>query len=59
MFFLFAGDRYYPRGGVQDLQGSYETELEARAELFKAARNFDWGHICDEKLQIVESFSNL
>lgn len=31
MFYLFAGDHYYPSSGLGDYQGKYDTEEEAEA----------------------------
>ena len=31
MYFLFAGDNYYPGGGMQDLVGMFHTLEQARA----------------------------
>ena len=41
MYYLFAGEWYYPLGGYRDFQGAFET-LEAAAI---AAAPFDWAHI--------------
>lgn len=38
---LFAGDTYYPRGGMNDLIGRYETIEEAKA----VVDNFEWYQI--------------
>jgi len=44
-FLLFAGDQYYPAGGWQDYQGTYDDIIDA---LDKAANlGKDWWHIVD------------
>lgn len=40
---LFAGDYYYPRGGLNDLVGQYETIEEAEAAV--GERIVEWYHI--------------
>lgn len=43
-FLLFAGDNYYPAGGMYDYRGDFSTiedALEARAP------QWDWYHIVD------------
>lgn len=48
-FLLFAGFTYYPRGGMQDLHDTYETEEEARTagKALVDSHNADWYHISD------------
>jgi len=43
-FLLFAGDTYYPVGGMDDCQGSFDTLEEAK---LAAQHNPDWWHILD------------
>ena len=45
-FIVFAGDNYYPGGGWDDFQGSYETLQEALTE---APALGEWWHIVDTK----------
>lgn len=50
-FLLFAGDNYYPGGGVVDFKGMFETIEAAKEEHAKHVRNFrkdglQWEH-CD------------
>ena len=57
-YLLFAGCRYYPRGGWADFQGSYPTLGTARAyalEMQAAAdRNeIDWWHIVYENKVVL------
>lgn len=55
MYYLFAGDNYYPCGGVEDFQSSHSTlEKALRAA---ALSNYDWWHIADSNMQIVEGGS--
>lgn len=42
-FMVFAGDSYYPAGGIGDFRGSFDTEEEARSAIAKMGR--DW-HEC-------------
>jgi len=51
---LFAGDNYYPTGGIRDLINFYETVEEAKAEAMREAKNvfrsvyiYDWAHVYD------------
>jgi hypothetical protein len=65
MYFLFAGQTYYPRGGVGDLVGSFSTHeavTEAATALAGAVDedgytiNYDWYQIAtivDGKLQVT------
>ena len=41
---LFAGDAYYPLGGLEDFKGEFNS-LEAMTE---AAKGFEWWHGVDE-----------
>lgn len=45
MYILFAGDQYYPQGGMHDFVGSYATVKEAEA----AVKEYtcDWWHVVD------------
>ena len=42
-FYLFGGDRYYPRGGGFDYQGTFVTLEEAKAA--SEGRGWDWWHV--------------
>ena len=50
-YMLFAGDQYYPNGGMRDYQGSYDTVDEARLEVDKrrdeGGQRFYWFHVYD------------
>jgi hypothetical protein len=54
-FLLFAGYNYYPRGGANDLQDSFDTEEEAIVEGNKLTNlslnyaEYDWFNIIDTK----------
>ena len=54
-FLLFAGHNYYPRGGANDLQDSFDTEEEAIVEGNKLTdlslnyTEYDWFNIIDTK----------
>lgn len=45
MFALFAGDRYYPSGGWNDLICVYDSLDDAKAAF--ARGRYDWGHVVD------------
>ena len=55
-FLLFAGDKYHPQGGMNDLVNSYyevELALEAAANI-----HCEWWHIYDtlnDKAELVRS----
>jgi hypothetical protein len=44
-FVLFAGHNYYPNGGWDDFQGSFDTLEDA--ESFNQTISSDWWHIID------------
>lgn len=47
-FLVFAGEDYYPRGGWNDLQGRFDTQLEAEHEAKELLKKgFDWNQIVD------------
>jgi len=55
IYFLFAGDYYYPDGGMRDLRGTFDSIDAAMA---RAAR-FNWWHIAtivDGQLTIIKEF---
>ena len=43
-YWLFAGEEYYPLGGMKDFRGSFETDEAAMSALTKSC---DWWHILD------------
>jgi hypothetical protein len=64
MYFLFAGETYYPRGGMDDLVGVFPT-VEAAVQRGENPEpeedgyrpTYDWYHIAtmvDGKLVVVE-----
>ena len=56
-FLLFAGDRYYPRGGFEDFEDSFNSLEEAKDYAIKRARG--WFHVYDlEKREIVFNTSD-
>lgn len=42
-YLLFAGQNYYPQGGIDDLVGEFESIEEAQRVCGVAP--YDWGHI--------------
>jgi hypothetical protein len=55
---LFAGDNYYPCGGLRDLKGRFETLEDARVYVtthLSYGEFYDWWHIVDtETFTIVQ-----
>lgn len=53
-YIVFAGQRYYPRAGVRDLQRKCTTLAEANAYIKNFEKNFDWCQIVETNdLRIV------
>ncbi len=48
-YLVFAGMAYYPRGGMRDFIGDYDTELEATKALNLYEGDKDWFHIYDSQ----------
>ena len=44
-YWVFAGDNYYPSGGMHDHRGSYDTVVEAVSNIGRC----DWWHVLDSK----------
>jgi hypothetical protein len=53
-FLLFAGDVYYPSGGWDDFQGSFDTVDEAKAYLKAQNHNHDWWQIVNLSTGAIE-----
>jgi len=57
-YWLFGGQQYYPRGGMDDFQGSFYSASDARDEIRESDNPcvyFDWYHIFNSKSgEIVE-----
>lgn len=58
-FILFAGDNYYPGGGMSDMVTSFDDLQEAKrhwdqdqAQAYEYDRH-DWGHILDRETGAV------
>ena len=56
MFALFAGEDYYPAGGMDDLIGVFDMPSEAQARFLRGyvideddgeGSSYGWGHIVD------------
>jgi hypothetical protein len=43
---LFAGENYYPAGGVDDFVGVFESLIDAHNHAIHQVE-FEWGHIVD------------
>lgn len=44
IYFLFAGDDYYPCGGMEDYIGVFQT-IGAALERYDRDQEYEWGHI--------------
>ena len=62
MFYVFAGDRYYPRGGLEDLYGSFSSYEEAKdfaenliKEDIHGHRRCEWYHIGNSHMNMIKS----
>lgn len=53
MYYLFAGDHYYPSGGAKDFLGAFPSVEAAQAEAKE--RSSDWWHVTNMAMQIVAS----
>ncbi|BBC78207.1 Hypothetical protein KNT65_gp286 [Escherichia phage EcS1] len=53
MYKLFLWDNYYPRGGLNDLEGEYDS-LEEAMKTVEAKQN-ESGYSCGGEYQIVDS----
>lgn len=55
-YLLFAGDHYYPSGGMDDFIKDFDTQNEAMVEAhIIAGDSFRWWHIWDSEMrEIVE-----
>lgn len=52
MFHVFAGDKYYPAGGMLD----YKTRVDTLEEALRyiANNDFDWWHITNNDFVILQ-----
>lgn len=55
MYYLFAGDNYYPMGGALDYIGTFPSKEKAvhAAAALKFPYSDYWWHIADSKMNIV------
>jgi len=54
-YLLFCGSNYYPNGGMNDCDGSFDTIEEALEALNKKEWSKDWYHIVDRQtMEIVK-----
>jgi len=59
-YYVFAGDWYYPSGGIEDLVGTFDTLPDAKrflADWVQKNGDYTWGHIADENMKLVEEES--
>ena len=59
-YLLFAGDTYYPRGGMRDLKGDFEYLTEAKlaaaegeSMIGNEGSGYDWWHVFDTQEMCV------
>jgi len=57
-YLLFAGDTYYPHGGMHDLRGDFFTAEGAvsqaqKGEPMVAVSGYDWWHVIDTETWLV------
>lgn len=50
-YLLFAGSNYYPSGGWDDFEGSFDSAAEALAAVpsIRVRREPDWFHVIDSQ----------
>lgn len=54
-YWLFAGENYYPCGGMRDFKGAFDSPEEARAHPTGGA---DWAHVFDSvDAKVVSTYS--
>lgn len=62
LYWLFAGDDYYPAGGINDFVGTFDTIEEAK-DAFYALERHDWGHIVTVKKNgftiVIETYDEI
>lgn len=47
LYLVFAGDFYYPLGGIDDLKASLKNKDEALLTVEEHYGSFDWCHVYD------------
>mgnify|MGYP000468778813 CR=1 FL=1 len=57
-FLLFAGNRHYPEGGMDDFQGSWDTITEVKKVVKRNNSTWlkwDWQHVLDSETgQVID-----
>jgi hypothetical protein len=48
-YWLFAGENYYPSGGIYDFRYCFDTTEEAIDYINNNTRSFDWAHVVDSQ----------
>jgi len=58
-YWLFAGDCYYPQGGMDDFKGDFDTISEAKNFYVSGYEKnlHDWGHILDTETSEIIPFT--
>lgn len=49
-YWLFAGETYYPSGGMGDFRGCFDSSEEAQAHQMWSA---DWAHVFDSQDAVI------
>ncbi len=69
LYFVFAGERYYPEGGAEDFVGFYDTLEEAEKVMVERCLSINpygeygvpgdgaWGHVTNQYMRIVREFN--
>lgn len=52
-YLIFAGKRYYPLGGYEDLISYRNTINECKEFITSDAEKYEWCHIVDEGHQVI------
>ena len=59
-FLLFAGDNYYPAGGMEDFKGDFDTVDEALEKMIIIKLRCDWFHIYNwQERKIIQKVASL
>jgi len=54
IYLVFAGYRYYPEGGIEDLWGIYNSEQVAWEGMQKAKKDHDWVQVVRVNTETLE-----
>lgn len=57
MYYVFAGQQYYPFGGWRDLKEAFLALEEAKLWILDRRQDYDWWHISDGKDIVVYGYN--